>query len=198
MPEEHRWDALSPTGARMLFDGFGAPWWVAGGWAIDLFLGRQTRPHGDIDLAILRADQPRLQDHLTGWDVHIAHDGVLTPWAVGDWLTPPRHQFWARPRPDAPWAFEILLEDHDGDEWVFRRDTLVRLPFDRFGRTSADGTPYVAPEIALLYKADAHFVPRNVADFDHTASALDAGAREWLHDTIAARDPHHPWLARLA
>jgi lincosamide nucleotidyltransferase A/C/D/E len=26
--------------------------WVAGGWAVDAVLGRQTRPHGDLDLAV--------------------------------------------------------------------------------------------------------------------------------------------------
>ena len=26
--------------------------WVAGGWAVDAVVGRQTRPHGDLDLAV--------------------------------------------------------------------------------------------------------------------------------------------------
>jgi lincosamide nucleotidyltransferase A/C/D/E len=30
--------------------GFSA--WIAGGWAVDAALGRQTRPHGDVDLAV--------------------------------------------------------------------------------------------------------------------------------------------------
>ena len=115
MTEQHRWEALSPNGVTALFAGFDAPWWIAGGWAIDLFLGRQTREHGDIDLAMLRSDQDRLARYLADWDVHVAHDGVLTPWAAGDWLASPRHQFWVRPRPDAGWAFEVLLEDHIGD-----------------------------------------------------------------------------------
>lgn len=33
------------------------PWFVAGGWAIDLHLGRATRPHGDVDVAVYRHDQ---------------------------------------------------------------------------------------------------------------------------------------------
>ncbi|HEV2736058.1 MAG TPA: hypothetical protein VGV85_14520, partial [Longimicrobiaceae bacterium] len=43
--------------------GFGAPWCVAGGWALDLFLGRATRPHADVDLALFRDDQARLREH---------------------------------------------------------------------------------------------------------------------------------------
>ena len=34
--------------------------WVAGGWAVDAVVGRQTRPHGDLDLAVDAAQQPEL------------------------------------------------------------------------------------------------------------------------------------------
>ena len=34
-----------------------APWFIAGGWAIDLFLGRKTREHADVDFALSRLDQ---------------------------------------------------------------------------------------------------------------------------------------------
>ena len=33
------WDPLSPTEAQELFSGLSAPWWISGGWAIDLFRG---------------------------------------------------------------------------------------------------------------------------------------------------------------
>ncbi|MFD9689695.1 hypothetical protein ACFWXO_28500, partial [Kitasatospora sp. NPDC059088] len=40
-----RWaDAWRPEQAAERLGGFGASWCVAAGWALDLFLGRQTRP----------------------------------------------------------------------------------------------------------------------------------------------------------
>ncbi len=33
--------------------------WVRGGWALDLFVGRVTRPHGDIDLFLWAEDAER-------------------------------------------------------------------------------------------------------------------------------------------
>ena len=40
------------------------PWFVAGGWAIDLYVGRVTRDHSDVDLVIARSDQRAAYDHL--------------------------------------------------------------------------------------------------------------------------------------
>ncbi|MFC4147536.1 nucleotidyltransferase domain-containing protein [Micromonospora mangrovi] len=40
------------------FDGL--PVWVAGGWAVDAIVGRQTRPHGDLDLAVDAVGLPEL------------------------------------------------------------------------------------------------------------------------------------------
>lgn len=44
---------VTPDEGAAILPGMGAPWWVAGGWAIDLFIGAQTRPHGDLDVAML-------------------------------------------------------------------------------------------------------------------------------------------------
>jgi predicted glycosyl hydrolase (DUF1957 family) len=41
---------------RFMADFLGA-WWVGGGWAIDLWLGDQSRDHEDIEVCILRRDQ---------------------------------------------------------------------------------------------------------------------------------------------
>jgi hypothetical protein len=39
----------------------GIPHWLAGGWGIDFLLGRITRRHGDIDLAIWYCDWSRVE-----------------------------------------------------------------------------------------------------------------------------------------
>jgi hypothetical protein len=43
-----------------------------GGWALDLFLDRETRRHDDLDVALLRRDQGAPHDHLRGWDLRYA------------------------------------------------------------------------------------------------------------------------------
>ena len=49
------------------------PWALAGGWAVDAWLGRPTREHGDVDLAVFVNDRRALFEHLAGWQ-SIAHE----------------------------------------------------------------------------------------------------------------------------
>ena len=44
------WQPWSVHEVALLFSSVTVPWWIAGGWALDLFLGIQTREHEDIDV----------------------------------------------------------------------------------------------------------------------------------------------------
>lgn len=60
------WEPLSLGEVSAAMEGLGCPWWLAGGWAIDLHIGYVTRVHEDIDVLVLREDQLRVQQHLAG------------------------------------------------------------------------------------------------------------------------------------
>lgn len=186
-----------PADALRLFAGAPAPWWIAGGWALDLAHGRTTRAHEDLDVAILRRDEDAVRQLLAGWDVQVgAGNGVM----VGAWTgrTPPETPaLWCRERPDAPWAFELLLGQAEGEDWVFRHDPRVRMPLARVGARDPDGIPYLVPEIVLLHKARRR-EERDEADFERALPLLDGRASTWLAGAVARLDPDHPWLRRLA
>jgi hypothetical protein len=60
------------------FESEGVAYWLFGGWAVDFHAGAQTRPHGDIDLAIWLCDFPRVAQMLeqAGWTREVgAQDG---------------------------------------------------------------------------------------------------------------------------
>src|SRR5271154_1427964 len=38
--------------------------WIGGGWGVDALLGEQTRPHGDLDIAIQQKDVSKLLELL--------------------------------------------------------------------------------------------------------------------------------------
>jgi hypothetical protein len=51
------------------FEGDGLDYWLFGGWGRDFHAGRETRPHGDVDLAVWLTDRPRMEELLlaAGW-----------------------------------------------------------------------------------------------------------------------------------
>ncbi len=168
------------------------PFWIAGGFAIDLFVGTPTRPHDDIDVQIVRGHDRVLASHLAGWDFQIAHAGSLTPW------TPEHdhHTIWCRPSPSAPWCFELLLADVVDDRWTFRRDPRISRPLAELGSSTASGIPFVRPEIQLLFKSKQPR-PKDQADFDAVLPRLDPIARTWLVEALSLIDPSHAWLRSL-
>ncbi|MBK9710535.1 MAG: hypothetical protein IPO81_04245 [Kouleothrix sp.] len=129
--------------------GFERPWYRRG-WAIDLFLGYQTRPHKDIEIAIFRSDQRALYEHLAGWQAEQVVESRRQPWR-GEWLAPPVHEIHARRPHGNPGQLEILLDEREGDLWRFRRNPAIVLPVALLGVRSSLGVPLLAPEVALLY-----------------------------------------------
>jgi len=175
---------------------FRRPWYVAGGWAIDLFLGRETREHEDVDIAILREDQAELRTHLPTWAFEKVVEGTRTPWIEGEWLNPPVHEAQATRNGGSPSRLEILLNESSDGMWRFRRNVAITRPLDRIGMRSSAGVPFLAPEIVLLFKAKAP-AAKDTRDFESVRTALDAQPRQWLRGALEAVHPGHPWLWRL-
>jgi hypothetical protein len=86
-------------GVATAFSSFSAPWWIAGGWAIDLYLGCVSRTHHDIDVLILRRDQVLLHAALGGFELKkiiphpegISGQGTILQWAPGERLELPNY-----------------------------------------------------------------------------------------------------------
>lgn len=168
-------------------------WWVAGGWAIDLHLGRQHRSHKDVDIAVLRRDQQELRSFFCGWSLQKVVNGAFQPWWPNEVLELPVHEVHAEREAE---HVEFLLNESTDDRWVFRRNPSISMPLERASRCSAQGIPYLCPEIVLLYKAKA---PRDhdLDDFRRARTALDTDARQWLAAALDACHPGHEWIGKL-
>ena len=193
------WAALAPDDLAPLLDGLEVPWRVSAGWAIDLFAGRQTREHEDLEIAVPSAAFPRLRQHLPQFTFVIP--GPAVPGRSQCWPADHeaalawRHQTWARDG-DGPFLFDVFREPHDGDTWICRRDPSIRLPYRDVVRTTADGVPYEAPEVVLLFKAK-HTRPKDEADLATVLPLLDDAARDWLRSALELVHPGHPWVERV-
>jgi hypothetical protein len=190
------WQPIRISEVAALFAGFDGPWWLAGGVAIELFVGAPFRSHGDIDVVILRTDQSRLHDALAGWELWaVDPPGALRPWPAGEVLPASVHDIWCRDRPDGPWRLQVMIDESDGACWVSRRDPRIRRPLVSLGH-DADGVPYLAPEVQLFYKSRRPR-PRDELDFSMALPHLSPDQRHWLDEALAMTDERHPWRERL-
>ena len=193
---DDRWArAWTPPEIARRLDGVTTPWYVAGGWALDLFLGRQTRRHGDLEIAIPAADFGQISGLFPGY----VFDGVgqnqlwenATPEVIAA-----THQTWLRDPASGDYLVDVMREPHEAGTWICRHTPTIRLPYDEVICRTADGVPYLAPELALLFKAK-HARPKDQRDFEGVVPELSPAQRERLAGLIGGVYPEHRWLAEL-
>jgi hypothetical protein len=207
---------------RDLLAGFDAAWFLCGGWAVDAWLGRQTRHHGDVDIAIFHHDQRAIIKHFPGWAL-VGHDpnvpdDTTEPWD-GRHLDLPAHvhvpelgsSLSTAPTLTHPaFEFEFLLNEGSDQHWVLNRQPQIAAPLERCARLPCWDLPVAAPEIILFYKAGGDrtpseveargdtFRPRDEQDFFALLPTLTGAQRSWLRASLATVQPEHPWLADIA
>ena len=204
-----------------LLSGLTVPWWITGGWAIDLAVGHVTRDHADVNVMMLERDEHALRG-LTGVGIQLIADGQPPgPWPAGRRLT-------AGPVPDRrvgdrlvlhgknlPLPAEVIPASAVRATWVHKHGARI------FTRPLADitrcwhGIPFLAPEVVLLIKArpgtDRPGTDNDQRDFEAALPMLSAEQRSWLKDAIERqswlkeaieRQPRptrqHRWTAELA
>lgn len=172
------------------------PWHVVGGWAIDLFLGEQSRPHEDLEISVLRPDFSAVRQHLAAFAFHVVGDGEVQRLRTGAEPPEDRHQNWVLDEAAQAWRMDVMLEPGDENTWVFRRDSSISAERGFMEATTGDGVPFLRPHGALLYKAKATR-EKDEADFTNCLPRMGDGERQWLAVALAAAHPEHPWIPRL-
>lgn len=185
------WDPFGPGEIAGLLSGTHARWWIAGGRAARAGAAAK-RHHEDTDVVAYAPDFGAVRDAMTGWHLWENVNGTLRPLLPGTSLNPECAQIWVRRDARQPWRFEYLLDrDSTDTEWVFKRDSRIRLPWER-ALHDVDGIPHLRPEVALLHKAH---LDRGKDRADLAAAALTPEARNWLATTL--RELGHDEWARL-
>lgn len=109
-----------------------APYWIIGGWAIDLAVGHVTRDHADVDVMLLECDKQALWNDLPQADVQIEGHG----------REPRRLTLHSK---NLLLPAEVFLSHADGTFWVHRRGAhSVRRPLAGITR-HRDGIPTSLP-----------------------------------------------------
>ncbi|MHA1966731.1 MAG: nucleotidyltransferase domain-containing protein [Candidatus Hodarchaeales archaeon] len=183
---------------KKVLNDFIKPWYIAGGWAIDLYLGKVTRMHKDIEIVIFRQDQRELYEYLNDWILYKVIPGQYKRerWLRNEWLSLPIHEIHAtsHSKEKSKINFEILLNESDHRYWYFRRNQQVKRHLYKIGKIGYQGIPYLSPEIVLLYKAKEPTI-YDFKDFIQTMDLLTIEERTWLSKAIGYCYLSHPWYS---
>ncbi|MGN6032658.1 MAG: nucleotidyltransferase domain-containing protein [Thermomicrobiales bacterium] len=196
VPDLEAWEAWRPETIAARLQGVdGVPWCVVGGWALDLFLGEQRREHEDLEIAVPADRFHPIAAALPDLSFFTVGSGMAWPLAENEALfrEDHHHQTWGRDRATGLWRVDVMREPHEGETWIARRDTRVRMPYADLIRRTAEGIPYARPETVLLFKAKATR-PKDEDDFAAVLPHLPADARRWLREALALVHPGHAWL----
>jgi hypothetical protein len=185
-----------PAKVQSLMQTFERDWCIAGGWAIDLFLGQQTRVHDDIEIAIFREDQFALQNYLSDWNLQKADHGQLLEWKSGEYLELPVHGIHCFNQTAEISFLEVLLNERRDEVWQFRRNRNITKPLSDLYLTDHQGIKFLRPEVVLLYKSK-NPRQKDEQDFEKTLNHLSPESKEWLKNALSLCDTENHWLPSL-
>ena len=195
VPEDgSAWSAWSPAEVADRLAAVNARWCVAGGWALDLFVGEKTREHEDLEVAVPADDFPAVRSALAGFDLYVVGSGHR--WPLDSMAFSVFHQTWVWEPAARAYRLDVFREPHDGDAWIARRDESIRMPYRELIEHTSDGIPYARPEVVLLFKAK-HAREKDDGDLAAALPHLDARRRRWLADALALVHPGHRWIAEV-
>ena len=161
-----------------LFKNCGFPYYICGGFALELFLGKTIRTHGDLDISIFEENRKDAVELLlaTGWDVYQRGQFQKQIFDSDDPLVLECRNIWAI-KPGSPvvvapiegeenlydykivegqqTAFnfiEMVIDIKKGDHFGFRGHKVLSRAMDK-AILYKDGIPYMAPELVLFLKS---------------------------------------------
>ena len=190
------WEPLDPSTIGAFMAGFDRPWWVIGGWSIEVFTG-VPREHEDLDISIRSCDAEAfrvfLGERWTAWNVD---EGWFRPFDDRFTEVRPDSQVWVRRDAASPWVLDVPFTPETEGRWTSKRNLAHTEDLDDVTWVAPDGLRYARPEVTLMFKA-AQRRAKDVRDADVALPLLDPAARRWLRDAVAGFSPDHPWVREL-
>jgi hypothetical protein len=198
-PDINAWQPWTPNEVYKRFAGIDAPWCVVGGWAIDLWLGEQTRPHDDIEISILREDLAQFRAALPDCEFFAAGSGKVTRLGPAEPATE-IHQVWCLEKETKKWRLDIMIEPGSRQTgafgtWHFKHDPSICKARNETVLRDWNGVPFMCPEVVLLFKAK-NIRAKDQFDFESVLSTFHT-QQYWLAEAIEKVYPRNPWIEKL-
>jgi len=192
------WKKIKPKVLEGVLQEAQFEWWFAGGWALDLWLGRETRAHGDLDFTIFRSHFSALYFLLKNdFEFYIATKGSLNKIKSVSDLERSDWNVWIKEKGAHEWSFQCLISDEIDQQWTYRRNQKIKRDKKLFGLMAKSSERIIAPEIQLLFKSKLQN-NKDQVDFDNVVPLLSVSQKQWLRNSLKATyDYDHPWLNTL-
>ena len=196
---------------------------ICGGFALDLFLGYESRVHGDIDVLAFWDDRETIITYMQskGFCVYEMLGGGKVH-RITDIRTQEKLRknifcctedcelvcLYDTEEPDVYWFefqhsglsklnyIEFLFNEKTEAEFVYVRDNRVKRELEK-AILRKDGIPYLAPELCLLYKSTDVDREGYQQDFELTVERLNGEQRIWFEKALEMLYPEgHKWKVK--
>ncbi len=192
IPDLEAWEPWRPHEVGTALGSMHVPWAVAGGWAIDLHLEAETRPHEDIEIVVSHDHMEVVAACLDELDWFGVGNGARGPWPMR------RRSYTRHGAATVPvnvggstYSASPGMEKTGCSGAIGGSDDHSRSDRVQPGRDSLS-----RPEIVLLFKAKAP-KEKDEADLALTLPTLTVERIEWLRNALEIVSPKHDWTARL-
>ena len=194
---------------------------ICGGFAIELFLNRTVRNHGDVDISAFWSERDKIILYIQalGWSVYELCGGGRAHHItdVSNQIKNKRNIFCMTddceivsftPTDEAEMFavdfghggqerltfVEFLFNNAESENFLYARNHAVTRPLSQ-AILSRDGVPYLCPEMVLLYKSVDTQREGYQLDYDLAMGMMSGEQRQWLQHALAVMNPEgHIWL----
>ena len=200
--------------------GIGLDYALCGGHAIDLYLGKKTRPHKDLDVAVYREDRDKIIQYMLNenWDIyepcgagflHKIND-ISSQKYVKDniWCVKSYNQNYKFTEYEKDMYtvcfnnseqteldyIEFLFNTRADGNFLYRRNHNIKMSLEN-AILKINAVPCLAPEIVLLYKSTAPDNADYQLDFENALKKMNEEQSAWLKKALSIMFPcGHKWL----
>lgn len=195
-PDENAWEAWSPEQLASKLCLVKAHWYIVGGWAIDLWLGKQSREHEDLEFAVSPKNAHEVASHLSELTFFEVREGRFVFWDTKKPIGDNTWQLWGADMNAQRWRVDMMMERGTHKYWQYKRKPSIEHMRHKAIRTNVNGIRYLAPPNVLLFKAK-HSRFKDDIDFETVFPNLSFQDRQSLKSWLRLEHPDHKWLERF-
>ena len=196
---------------------------ICGGSAIDLFVGRKTRAHKDLDVAVYWENRDEIVRYMldSEWELYEpTRSRYLHKIVAPETQKREKSNIWCVKKDNASYRFterenylfdalfdgteqtelnfiEFLFNKRDEKFFYYARNERIKRALPAAILKTSD-ICYLAPEIVLLYKSTAAGKAEYQMDFDNAYPHMHEEQISWLMNALMTMNPDgHRWLEKV-